>query len=99
MCLAQPAEGKFMWKTARFRLGMMGRGAHCPSCSSSKIHRSRRNGLVERSLLKVLAVHPYRCEECDERYLSFGHRRKPLDQPKTLPSETTPHAFNQWPSE
>jgi len=77
-----------MWKLPRFGLGMTVRGAHCPSCSSSKVRRSRRHGVIERSLLKVLAVHAYRCEDCDERYFRFGHRHEPLDQPETSPSET-----------
>jgi YgiT-type zinc finger domain-containing protein len=77
-----------MWKIPRFALGMTGRGAHCPRCNSSKIHRSRRKGLVDRSLLRVLGVHAYRCKECDERYYSLGHRREPLHQPQTSPSET-----------
>jgi hypothetical protein len=92
MILTQPVEGKFMWKIPRLGLGMRGRGAHRPSCSSSKVRRSKRNGVVERGLLKVLGVHAYRCEECDERYLSFAHRCEPLDQPQRLPSDT-PHTL------
>lgn len=83
-----------MWKTPRFGHGTMVRGAHCPSCSSSKVHRSRRNGVIERSLLRVLAVHAYRCEDCDKRYFGFGHRHEPQDRPQTSPSET-PHALKR----
>jgi hypothetical protein len=88
MGLAQPMEGKFMWKMPRFGLGMTGRGARCPSCSSIKVRRSRRSGIVERSFLKLLTVHAYRCEECDERYFSFGHRRERLDQRQSSSLET-----------
>jgi YgiT-type zinc finger domain-containing protein len=88
----QPMEGKYMLKILRFGLGIRQRGHHCPSCSSTRVRRSRRNGVIERSLLRVLAVHAYRCEDCDERYFSFGHRHEPLDQPQTSPSGT-PHAL------
>jgi YgiT-type zinc finger domain-containing protein len=71
---------------------MAGRSAHCPSCGSGEVRRSRRKGVVERSLLKVLGVRAYRCEECDERYFSMGRHHKPSDQPQTMLSET-PHAL------
>ncbi len=40
----------------------------CPSCASHAIRRSRRKGLLERTLLAAFFVNPYRCESCDERY-------------------------------
>lgn len=40
----------------------------CPRCASSVVHRSRRKGLLERTLFAALFVNPYRCESCDERY-------------------------------
>jgi hypothetical protein len=86
--LAQPVEGKLMWKIRRFRIGMAGQSTNCPSCSSSKVRRSRRKGVFEKGFLKIFAVYPYRCEECDERYYRIGPRREPPEQLRMLPSET-----------
>jgi hypothetical protein len=36
----------------------------CPDCRSDQIHRSRTRGIIE-SLLAILLIRPYRCEECD----------------------------------
>jgi transposase-like protein len=40
----------------------------CPNCASHETRRSRRKGLMERTLFAALFVHPYRCESCDQRY-------------------------------
>ncbi len=63
-----------MWKILRFCLGMEGQPTYCPHCGSSKIHLSRRAGILEKTLFRALAVRPYRCEECDERYFNIGPR-------------------------
>jgi hypothetical protein len=36
----------------------------CPDFQSDQIHRSKTRGTVE-SLLAILLIRPYRCEECD----------------------------------
>jgi ribosomal protein L37AE/L43A len=41
----------------------------CPSCGSKKVHRSKRKGFLERVVLGVAAIRPYRCENCDKRFL------------------------------
>jgi hypothetical protein len=74
-----------MWKIGGFRITNEAESVHCPNCCSKKVRRSRRNGVFEKTLLKVLGVRPYRCKECDERY--FGVRLQ-REQPETLPSET-----------
>jgi predicted Zn-ribbon and HTH transcriptional regulator len=43
----------------------------CPNCASHNIRRSRRKGLLERTLYAALFVNPYRCKTCDERYFRF----------------------------
>ena len=44
----------------------------CPSCDSEKTHRSHRQGITER-LASILNIYPYRCDECNNRFLA---RRK-----------------------
>jgi predicted RNA-binding Zn-ribbon protein involved in translation (DUF1610 family) len=48
----------------------------CPNCASHAIRRSRKKGLLERTLLAALFVNPYRCESCDQRYFRW---RLPVD--------------------
>jgi hypothetical protein len=40
----------------------------CPNCESAQVHQSRRKGIVERVILAVLFVRPFRCERCDQRF-------------------------------
>lgn len=40
----------------------------CPVCDSSRLHQSRRRGIVERTILAVIFVRPFRCEKCDARF-------------------------------
>jgi DNA-directed RNA polymerase subunit RPC12/RpoP len=49
----------------------------CPSCSSPRIHRSRRKGFLESGLLTMLFVRPFRCEQCDHRFLRLFFRANP----------------------
>jgi hypothetical protein len=83
-----------MWKIPRFGLRMMGHSTHCPNCSGTRAHWSRRKGMFEKTLLRVLAVRPYRCEDCDERYFGVGLHRDPTGQPGTLRSDTA-HALKR----
>jgi hypothetical protein len=78
-----------MWKLlSSCRFGWSGQPGRCPNCASASVRRSRRNGVIEKTLLKALALHPYRCEECDERYFRLGMRRESPEQPQTLASGT-----------
>jgi hypothetical protein len=43
----------------------------CPRCNSLDTSRSRRHGSVERYLLGVIGVLPYRCLDCDARFYVF----------------------------
>lgn len=52
----------------------------CPSCKSSRIHRSKTRGFFE-SFVARFAVRPFRCERCDSRFF----RRLPKAQSKTGP--------------
>jgi predicted RNA-binding Zn-ribbon protein involved in translation (DUF1610 family) len=81
-----------MWQMIGFRLGTIRRSSDCPNCGSAKVYRSRRKNLLERTLLRALFLHPYRCSECDDRHFGLGLGRESADQPQTLPSDT-PHAL------
>jgi hypothetical protein len=41
---------------------------HCPRCTGDKLHKSRRRGFFERSILQFTNWRPYRCVGCGYRY-------------------------------
>jgi hypothetical protein len=43
----------------------------CPHCRSLETSRSQRHGGVERYLLSIIGVLPYRCLDCDARFYAF----------------------------
>jgi len=43
----------------------------CPLCHSKRIHRSRRKGMVEKGILAMIFVRPFRCENCDLRFFRW----------------------------
>jgi len=49
----------------------------CPQCGSEYIRKSRRMGVVEKRLLAVLLVKPFRCEECNFRFFRFSFTANP----------------------
>lgn len=50
----------------------------CPYCRSRDIRRSRRRGLMEKYVLPLILLRPYRCMQCDLRHpgLFFASRIK-----------------------
>ena len=52
----------------------LNRNHHCHSCGSKRVSRSRRRGVVERVLLRLLLIRPYRCNNCDFRF--YGYQRR-----------------------
>jgi hypothetical protein len=50
----------------------------CSQCRSVRVHQSRREGMIEKRLLALFFVRPFRCEECDHRFFrwSFGARNR-----------------------
>jgi len=47
---------------------------HCRSCGSKSVSRSKRRGIVERVLFRLLPIRPYRCNDCDSRF--YGYHKK-----------------------
>jgi predicted Zn-ribbon and HTH transcriptional regulator len=45
---------------------------NCPQCHSKRIRRSRRKGVIERWILAMLFVRPYRCGSCDLRFFRWS---------------------------
>jgi hypothetical protein len=43
----------------------------CPHCKSLETSRSHRHGGVERYLLRIIGVLPFRCLDCDARFYAF----------------------------
>jgi transposase-like protein len=44
----------------------------CPSCSSHNVRRSHRKGFVERLLLRMILLRPFRCKNCGLRYYGYA---------------------------
>jgi hypothetical protein len=68
-----------------------------PDCRSDQIHRSRTRGTIE-SLLAILLIRPYRCEECDYRFFAApfeANLRQPGRQGQLMP-QTTPYPRLAW---
>ncbi len=49
---------------------------YCPLCNGGDVHRSKRRGAIEKAVLPLFLLHPFRCKNCDSRYfdLSFAVR-------------------------
>ncbi len=45
----------------------------CPKCRGHNVHRSRRQGFVERFLLPLTLHRPFRCEHCNTRYYGYAY--------------------------
>jgi hypothetical protein len=43
----------------------------CPRCGGKSIRRSHRVGFMERCLLRMSSVRPYRCLDCDRRFYLY----------------------------
>jgi transposase-like protein len=44
----------------------------CPLCRSERVYRSRRKGIVEKAILAMVFVRPFRCESCDLRFFRWA---------------------------
>jgi len=44
----------------------------CPLCHSKRIYRSRRKGIIERVILAMIFIKPFRCERCDFRFFRWS---------------------------
>lgn len=50
---------------------------NCPQCHSKRIRRSKRKGIIERRILAMLSVRPYRCGSCDLRFFRWSTTMNP----------------------
>jgi hypothetical protein len=62
----------------------------CPACRSGCVRRSRRRGIVEKTLLTVAFVRPFRCVECGWRFLRPTFRRSFETEQAVFGSRMTP---------
>jgi len=51
---------------------------NCPCCQSEHIRRSRRKGIIERIILPMLFVRPFRCQRCDLRFFRWSIAVNPI---------------------
>jgi transposase-like protein len=50
---------------------------NCPRCHSEHIRRSKRKGIIERRILALLFVRPFRCESCNLRFFRWSFTTNP----------------------
>jgi DNA-directed RNA polymerase subunit RPC12/RpoP len=44
----------------------------CPHCQSKATRRSKRRGTFELTVLSLIPMRPFRCEDCDRRFYAFA---------------------------
>lgn len=59
----------------------------CPLCGSEDILRSHRRGFLERTILLLLLLRPFRCRQCSARHLAFFFRRRRSKQTRPAIAE------------
>ena len=52
----------------------------CPNCKTDQAHRSHRRGPWEQ-ILALVAIYPYRCHACEQRFLRFRYAESALPVP------------------
>ena len=55
----------------------------CPQCNSKYIHRSKSRGIFELSVLTLVPIRPFRCEDCDRRFYWFASATDSAQAPGT----------------
>jgi len=65
----------------------------CPLCRSKRVHRSKRRGIIERTLLTMVFVKPFRCQACDFRFF----RHVPLIPFRSVQQQRSDTAFRLLP--
>jgi hypothetical protein len=48
-----------------------------PCCQSKRAHLSRRKGVVEKTILTILFIRPFRCDTCDQRFFRVSFKSNP----------------------
>lgn len=60
---------------------------NCPHCHSEQIYRSRRRGVIERRILTMVFMRPFRCNQCAFRFFRWSITAFPFDAPRQSPRE------------
>jgi hypothetical protein len=50
---------------------------HCPQCWSQQVTRSPRTTLLQRSILTVMFLKPFRCTMCSSRFYAWSFSGRP----------------------
>ncbi len=48
----------------------------CPRCGRTDVHRSHRRSFAERIIFPFIFLRPFRCDDCNHRYLDFTFTHK-----------------------
>jgi transposase-like protein len=43
----------------------------CPQCGSESVRRSVRKGIIENTIFRLVGLSPYRCSDCDKRFIDM----------------------------
>jgi|SRR5277367_2635493 hypothetical protein len=68
--------------------------ARCPECRSHCVRRSKRKGVLERTVLTASFVRPFRCVECGWRFYRMSIRTSFETQQAVFGSRTAPRPVN-----
>lgn len=49
---------------------------NCPYCQGIDVRRSHRTGALERIVLRLFLLRPYRCHTCTRRHYNFTFARR-----------------------
>jgi hypothetical protein len=78
----------------------------CPICGSTEARRAPRRGVFERLVLSSLAIRPFRCQECANRFYALKskngaateeHRRRREGTGETIPVIVYGHGLDHEP--
>jgi peptidoglycan/LPS O-acetylase OafA/YrhL len=78
---AKPQVGKWdrpcerlVEKRTMLRIAIVKASGACPECRTKDVERATRRGLLERHVLPLLSLWPYRCCACDLKFFDFRRR-------------------------
>jgi hypothetical protein len=55
-----------------------------PTCSSKALRRSKRRGVFELTILRVIPVRPFRCRDCDRRFYSLSSSARSIQSTSAI---------------
>lgn len=69
----------------------------CPNCYSEYIRKSRRWGIIEKLILPLFQLRPFRCEACGSRFMGFAWGARNVAEPASGATRVDPHSGDAKP--